>query len=195
MIPHASPKSTKIGTTVKNVWNIHIPDLRGGIELHYRTSEFIRPGDIILVRGSTWIDRAITIITRSAYTHAAGVVMPDEVVDIAPFTKTGCKNLWLFAGQADVYTCDSLTDDQRRKIVEYAVGKVGTRYDYVLVLWQASRYLLNWAWPYSIGKDSLCSTLWADAYRKAGVELCPEIIFPSPGDLANSRLLRKVLSY
>ncbi|GMA55480.1 hypothetical protein GCM10025857_68370 [Alicyclobacillus contaminans] len=38
----------------------------------------------------------------------------------------------------------------------------------------------------------ICSTLAADAYRVAGVELCPKVRYPAPADVAESQLLRKV---
>ncbi len=155
----------------------------------------VRPGDVILVRGSTWIDRTIQGITRSRYSHVAGIIKQNEIIDLLPFSKAGYRNLWLYAGQADVFTCDTLTEEQRKKIVNNVIGKVGTSYDYLLLIWQVSRYLLNWEWSYENTKHSLCSTLWADAYRKVGVELCPDVAYPSPGDLADSRLLRQVWSY
>lgn len=155
----------------------------------------VRPGDIVLVHGSTWIDHVIRIFTGSSYTHVAGIVQQNKAVDILPFSKTSYKNFWSYAGQADVYTCDNLTDEQRKKVVAYITGRLGTNYDYWLVLWQASRYSLHWMWPYDSRQNYLCSTLWADAYREVGVDLCPNVRYPTPGDLAQSGLLRKVESY
>lgn len=158
-------------------------------------SSKIRPGDILLIEGNTWIDKVIRLITGSSYTHVAGVVNPDEAIEILPFKKTGYQKLRTYAGRAHVFTYDNLTDEQRRKITEYIFSRLGTKYDYKLVLWEASRYLLHWVWSYKAGNSTLCSTLWAEAYRKAGVDLCPDIIYPSPGDLGNSPILQKIESY
>lgn len=158
-------------------------------------SSKIRPGDLLLIRGNTWIDKVVKRITGSSYTHVAGVVGPDEAVEILPFRRTGYQKLETYTGRVDAFTCNNLTDDQRRKIIEHIVNKVGTKYDYKLVIWEASRYLLNWTWPYKAGDNSLCSTLWADAYRKVGVDLRPDIIYPSPGDLGKSPIIQKVESY
>lgn len=158
-------------------------------------SSKIRPGDLLLIRGNTWIDKAIKHITGSSYTHVAGVIGPDKMVEILPFKRTGYQKLETYNGQVDVFTCNTLTDEQRRKIVEHIVKKVGTKYDYKLVFWEASRYLFHWVWPYKAGDNSLCSTLWADAYRKAGIDLCPDIIYPSPGDLEKSPIIQKIESY
>jgi uncharacterized protein YycO len=156
------------------------------------TPSMIRPGDLLLIQGNTWIDKVIKRITGSPYSHVAGVVGPDEAVEIRPFQRTNYQKLENYTGRVDVFTCNSLTDDQRRKIVEHAVQKVGTKYDYMLVIWEASRYLFHWVWPYQAGDNSLCSTIWADAYRKAGIDLCPDIIYPSPGDLGKSPIIQKV---
>lgn len=158
-------------------------------------SSKIRPGDILLVRGDIWVDKIIRIITGSPYSHVAGVVNSDEAIEILPFNRTRFRKLRTYSGRTDVYTYSKLTNEQREKIVEHVVNKVGTKYDYKLIFWEASRYLLRWRWPYKAGDSSLCSTLWAEAYREAGVNLCPDILYPTPGDLGNELLLKKVESY
>lgn len=158
-------------------------------------SSKIRPGDLLLIRGNTWIDKVIKRITGSSYTHVAGVVSPEEAVEILPFKRTHYQKLQTYTGRVDVFTCNSLTNDQRRKIVEHVVNKIGAKYDYKLVIWEASRYLFHWIWPYEAGDNNLCSTLWADAYRNAGVNLCPDITYPSPGDLGESPIMQKVDNY
>lgn len=192
--PALSPFRNGNSEDSNSILNSQIPSATGTILTGDLPSE-IRPGDILLIRGNTWIDKAIKLITGSSYTHVAGVVRPDKAVEILPFKKTGYQNLRTYTGRADVFTCDNLTDEQRQKIVDHIVGKVGTKYDYKLVIWEASRYLLNWVWPYQASDNSLCSTLWADAYRKAGVDLCPNVPYPSPGDLELSTILRKIDSY
>lgn len=159
-------------------------------------SSKIRPGDVLLIRGDTWIDKIIRIITGSPYTHVAGVVNSDEAIEILPFKTVRFRKLSSYTGRTDVYAYSDLTDEQRKKIVEQVINKVGTKYDYKLIFWEASRYLLHWKWPYQAGNNCcLCSTLWAEAYRKAGVDLCPDILYPSPGDLGNSAILQKIESY
>lgn len=161
----------------------------------YITSYKIQPGDILLIRGNTWIDKIIRVITGSQYTHVAGVVNSDEAIEILPFNRTQFQKLRSYTGRTDIYTCSDLTAEQRKKIVEHAVERIGTKYDYKLIFWEASRYLFDWTWPYNTDNKSLCSTLWAEAYRKAGVNLCPDIIYPTPGDLGKATLLEKIESY
>lgn len=152
----------------------------------------IQPGDILLIRGNTLIDRIIKLVTRSPYSHVVGVVNPNQVVEILPLSTARYKKLQGYNGQADVFTCDRLSAEDRKKIVSDVTANIGTSYDYYLIIWEASRYLLNREWPYENKNSSLCSTLWVEAYRKVGIDLCPDVKFPVPGDLSKSRFLRKV---
>ena len=152
----------------------------------------IQPGDILLISGNTLVDKIIKLVTRSPYSHVVGVVNPNQVVEILPLSTARFKKIQDYTGRADVFTCERLSNDDRRKIVDYVTGKIGASYDYYLIIWEASRYLFNWVWPYDNKDSSLCSTLWSEAYRKAGIDLCPDVKFPVPGDLAKSSYLHKV---
>lgn len=152
----------------------------------------IQPGDILLISGNTLVDKIIKLVTRSPYSHVVGVVNPNQVVEILPLSTARFKKIQDYTGRADVFTCERLSNDDRRKIVDYVTGKIGASYDYYLIIWEASRYLFNWVWPYDNKDSCLCSTLWSEAYRKAGIDLCPNVKFPVPGDLAKSRYLHKV---
>jgi len=153
----------------------------------------IKPGELILVNGTDLISDLIEDISGSLDSHTAGLVKDKVLVEAVGFKKIGYQSLDYYAGKADVYTCDRLTDEQRRTIVDVVIGKVGGQYDYFLLVWEFIRYTSNLRLPYKEGKSvRICSTLWADAYRKNGIDLCTGIKYPSPGDLANSKLLRKV---
>lgn len=153
----------------------------------------IKPGDLILVKGDDLISDAIEDISKSIYSHTAGLVKEKVLVEAVGFKKIGYQSLNYYTGKADVYTCDSLTVKQRETIVDVAISKVGGHYDYFLLVWEFIRYTFHLILPYKEGKTvRICSTLWADAYRQVGIDLCPGVKYPSPGDLANSKLLRKV---
>lgn len=153
----------------------------------------MKPGDLVFVRGTDWIGRVVEEVTQSPYCHVAGVVKENELIEANAFRKTGDVGLDFYRGRSDVYICDILTDEQRQKIVEYVSAFVGTHYDYLLLFWEWARFKLKWVWPYKEKHSRICSTLWADAYREAGVDLCPGIIYPTPGDLSKSPFLRKVM--
>lgn len=152
----------------------------------------IKPGDIILEKGTGLISETIEDISKSIYSHTAGYAKENELIEANGFRKTGYQALDYYDGIADVFTCDSLTDEQRKQIVEYVTKEVGGRYDYLLLFLEAIRFLFHVIIPHNERTNRICSTLWADAYRDVGIDLCPGIEYPSPGDLANSKLLVKV---
>lgn len=153
----------------------------------------IRMSDLILVHGGAEISRDIEWITHSPYSHVAGIVKPNELVEAQLFRKTGYQALDYYKGSTEVFTCDSLTELQRIQIVRYVKHLVGSHYSLLLIGWELIRYIFG---PLLMPKVSwdpiICSTLWVFAYRSVGIDLCPGIRFPSPGDVANSKLLRKI---
>jgi hypothetical protein len=153
----------------------------------------VKPGDLILVKANDLISDVIEDVSNSPYSHTAGLVKDKVIIEAVGFKKIGYQSLDYYKGKADVYTCDSLTEKQRETILEVVISKVGGQYDYFLLVWEFIRYTFGFVLPYKEGKMiRICSTLWADAYRKAGVDLCPGVKYPSPGDLAVSKLLRKI---
>ncbi len=156
----------------------------------------IKPADLILVRGDGLIDKAIEEISHSPYSHVAGLVKPNELIEAQAFRRTGYQGLDYYHGVSDVFTCDSLTDEQRNQIVAFVMKEVGTEYDYLLIPWEFEHYVFHVDLPFA--EDDArhdCSTLWSDAYRSVGVDLCPGVKYPTPGDLGTSMRLRKLGSY
>lgn len=153
----------------------------------------IRPADIILVNGAGLISDTIERITRSPYSHVAGVVNDSQIVEAQSFRKTGYAALSSYQG-ADVYTCDELTDEQRAKIVTNVSRQIGRRYSYVLIAWELIRYTVGvMLVPTFDWEPIICSTLWInEGYRRSGIDPCPGIKYPTPGDIALSPLFRKV---
>lgn len=153
----------------------------------------IRPADLILVRGEDLIGNTIELITRSPYSHVAGVVGYKTLIEAQAFRKTGRQSLDFYSSQAEVFTCDELTDEQRALIVAEVWKHYGSRYSYLMLLWELLRYTFGIViMPWKDWQPIICSTLWVNAYRAAGVDLCPDIRFPTPADLADSKLLRRV---
>ena len=155
----------------------------------------IKPADLILVKGTDWISKTIEDVEHSPYSHVAGMVKENVLIEALGFKRTGYQALDYYAGRADVFTCDELTEEQRRLIIEYVKQEVGGHYDYLLLAWEFLRYVFNLLLPYKEGRTlRICSALWADAFRSVGIGLCPGIKYPSPADVAESKFLRKVES-
>ncbi|UUZ80622.1 hypothetical protein LJK88_38180 [Paenibacillus sp. P26] len=155
----------------------------------------MRPGDLVLIRGVTLIGDTIEFITHSPYSHLAGVVNPQQLFEAQGFRRAGYQSLIFYAGRGDVYTCDELTDCQRRRIVVAAERHAGAAYSYLLLGWELIRYVFGLTlFAPRDWHPIICSTLWARAYQAAGVDLCPGTRFPTPADIAASPKLRKISS-
>lgn len=156
----------------------------------------MQPGDLIFIRGTQGIAGPIKKLTRSPYTHIAGVVLEDTLIESQGMRRTGYQPVETYRGVSDIYTCVSLTEAQRHEVVKFATDKMGTKYDYMLIGWLAVRLLFGDGVPMRASKTrQICTTLWAEAYRAAGIDLCPGIAHPTPGELAQSQYLQHVGSF
>jgi hypothetical protein len=157
----------------------------------------IKLADLVLVRGNEGLSYEIEWITRSPYSHVAGVVKPNELIEAQAFRKTGYQGLDYYSGCSDVFTCDIATDEQRDQIVANVERFIGSHYSYLLIVWELIRYAFGVTFmPKKSWDPIICSTLWVvEGYRSVGIDLCPGIRFPTPGDVANSKLLIKIGSY
>ena len=147
-------------------------------------------GDIVLVYGKGFEGDVIDAVEHSKYAHTAGFVATDKLVEINTI-KTEYVDMGMFKGNADVFTCDILTDEQRDLIAIYIISQLGTHYDWILLFLEGIRYIFHVMLPYREFHKHICSTLWNDAYKSVGIDLCPNINYPSPADLSESKLLRK----
>lgn len=150
----------------------------------------LQPCDILIFRGTNDVlDYAIQGITRSKYDHVAGAIKGDLIIEARnKVTYYDVKNE---DDPYDVYRYDGLTLEQQQRILTYVKSQVGKQYSYLLLFLQFFRYVFGFNIP-NMGKKIICSTLWVEAYRSVGIDLCPGIRYPSPADVANSRLIRKI---
>ena len=91
-------------------------------------------GDILLVHGeNSIISRAIEDLEGSIYTHTAGIVKENEIIEAEGFKATSYEPLSKYTGYTDIFTCDILIDKQKDGIVKYVEKEVGSHYDWVLL--------------------------------------------------------------
>jgi hypothetical protein len=156
----------------------------------------LKAGNIILVRGKgSIIGEIIDDFEKGTYCHAAGYIKDDILIEANGINSASYNTLYEYTGKADVFICDILTDNQRQRIVDYAKNQIKIRgkYDWKLILLEACHYIFNWMPKYKEPfNKKICSVLWYDAYKSVGIDLTPSIEYPSPQDLFESKLLRKV---
>lgn len=152
----------------------------------------IKSADLIFVHGNGPIAHAVEDISHSKYDHVAGLVKPNELFEANALRKVGYEALDAYDGEADIFTCDELTDEQRKQIVQYVFAHQGEHYGYKIIGWEMVHFIFHVDLPMKDDNEPDCSYLWQEAYRSVGVDLCPGLKYAAPGDLANSKLLRKV---
>ena len=163
----------------------------------------LRIGDLFLVDGSGLISKAIEDVeygrrkVARRYSHVAGYIGNGQLIEAEGFRKTGYAPASKYAGCADVFRCVSLTREQQKQILRLALWRVGGQYDYLLLGMEFIRCAFGIVIPYREPPNArICSTLWAvGIYRNIGIDLCPGIRWPTPKDVAESKLLAKIGSY
>jgi hypothetical protein len=154
----------------------------------------LKPCDLILVHGkNNFISEAIEEITKSNYSHVAGVISDDgTLVEAEGFEKTGQVPLSKYTDY-DVYRYEGLTEEKKDLILKYISSQVGGHYNYFLLVIEFIRYVFHITLPYKEPyKSHICSMLWNDAFKSVGITLCTWTKIASPSDISQSKLLTKI---
>jgi hypothetical protein len=157
----------------------------------------LQPGDILLIEGNTRLSAVIKFLTQSTWSHAALYVgdagkdktskgEPDVLLEAYNEVGVVLSPLSKYE-QFNTRICRpiGLTDQDRKKIIDYALARVGMQYDNKQIL-DLARYLF----PYppvpvflrrrmlAIGSGdptrAICSTLIAEAFESVHYPILPE---------------------
>lgn len=136
-------------------------------------------GDVIFFKeDNSLISKIIAKITASQYTHVGLIVSEDSmtgevtVIESNRFVKTGLKRLKLDSRIHVVYTIEDKSDEVNDRIVQIAMNKVGTEYDYLQIIGLFLALVFKGK-RYEIFDDTnkmICSELIDITYLKAGVK-------------------------
>ena len=176
----------------------------------------LQPGDVLLIEGNTRISVAIKYLTQSTWSHAALYVgsyasLPawgdEPAVLIEADLDAGVRAVPLsHYAMAHTRICRpvGLTDDDRRRVIEYVVGRLGHRYDLRNVI-DLVRYLLptlpvptRWRRRmFALGSGdptrAICSTLIAQAFQSVRYPILPTITRAKLDDPACADCYREYL--
>jgi hypothetical protein len=157
----------------------------------------LRPGDVILIEGNTRLSAIIKFLTQSTWSHAAlyvgerpgdtapsgepNVLLEAEAdigVNTAPLSKYAAYNLRICRGVG-------LTGTDKQKVIDYALARIGKRYDSKQIV-DLARYLFPYppvpVWfrrrMLAIGAGdptkAICSTLIAESFQSIRYPILPE---------------------
>jgi hypothetical protein len=159
----------------------------------------LEPGDILLIEGNTRLSAVIKFLTQSTWSHAALYVgdtengkttggEPDVLLEAFSEVGVVLSPLSKYV-QFNTRICRpiGLTTNERKSIIDYAIGRVGMQYDNKQIL-DLARYLF----PYppvpvflrrrmlAIGSGdptrAICSTLIAEAFESVHYPILPEYV-------------------
>ena len=145
----------------------------------------IKIGDVVAYKGDGFISQTIVNVTNSSYSHVAIYVGSEVLVEGDGYSgQVKYKPISDYKNHLVIYTLDSLTDEQRQKIVKYMESKVGLKYDRLLLLWLFIKYKLHIKLPYRNDTKVVCSEICNDAYKSIGKEYeLSKKRFPIPDDI------------
>jgi hypothetical protein len=158
----------------------------------------LRPADVLLVEGNTRVSTAIKYLTQSTWSHAA-LYVGDALVDHHNWENPpvlvevdmvhGCQAVPLSkyaAFHTRICRPVGLSEQDRRRVVDYAIARLGQAYDLKNML-DLARYLLP-ILPVpsrfrrqmlSLGSGeptkAICSTLIAQAFQAVGYPILPQV--------------------
>jgi len=161
-------------------------------------SKTLQPGDVLLIEGNQHISAVIKYLTQSTWSHAA--IYVGETLDV--FEDNGERHRLIEANlgegcvsapltRYETYNTRicrpvGLTPEDRGKVVDFMVGKIGLQYD-VKNIFDLLRYFfptppvpVRWrrrmlALGSSSPTKAICSSLIAQAYQSVKYPILPEV--------------------
>jgi len=148
--------------------------------------ENIKIGDVVAYRSNSIVSEAIRAITSSKYSHVAIVVSPTQLVEADGYVgHIRYRNISDYKGGMDIYTCNFLTESQRKEICDYAISRIGQKYDYLLLFFLFLKQIFKFKFRFIDSKADICSELVNDSYSKANCRLVKKR-YPNPQDIVSS---------
>lgn len=165
----------------------------------------IKNGDVLLYRGRSLVSLLIMFITRSYYSHAGLAVWWNERLMVMEAVGKGVmvsplsSSVDKYHGRVDLFTPrEEIPDEDRLRLVTFAQEELGKEYAAWKAILLGLKLLLQWDVE---KRDALrrerklfCSYYVAQAYNAINRDLRKGVSdrFMTPGDIANSPLLRPV---
>lgn len=155
----------------------------------------IKKGDVLFVWGNGFIEEAIEHVTRGP-SHCALFIDNQTLVEAQGGRETGEVSLQDYLGadkKLEVWRDETLTDDERNKMVAYAKYHFGIHYDYLAILAELAHFELDIPLDnFNEGKRRICSSFVNDIAKSVGHNWSNVLHAPAPVDLLISgKLTRK----
>lgn len=128
----------------------------------------MRTGDIVFVRGKTWVSKIIRFFDKGEFTHVAIAVSPHTVIEVERFTRARISPI-----HYEDYEIVSLGLNifQQKTIRNHAKTLVGKHYDYWQILGELLEDLFNLKGRNRFNNPNkyICSELVGELLTAAGI--------------------------
>ena len=163
-------------------------------------SSKLRAGDILLYRGTGFVNKLIKFGTRSVYSHCAVCINPDTHILIEATTGLVRASDIRKTCDYDVYRVKEKYPYDLNKVVSYLVSTLNSKYDYLGVVYLGALKLLNRIGlpikkhinKFQKDRDYFCSELVCKAFNYGGVTICKFAGVASPKDIVTSNRIEVV---
>lgn len=165
----------------------------------------LRPGDVLLSDGKTRAAALVRRMTRSRWAHVSMYVGPlgegpDPRCVVEADIAAGVRAVPLseFAGeQVRVLRATLLKEEERRRVAQWVVGRIGDDYDLALA-WSLLLRLLPLSLPFGLRRlpggtrRFICSSLLAQAFMLVGYQVSLDRRYVAPHDFDGASGLEAV---
>lgn len=132
----------------------------------------MKKGDIIFVQGKSLISKLIRYFdNEGTFSHVAIAIDDDRIVEVDVDTKVAINHLDKSKYSVIEVLDLGLTPNERREVVYEAFKLLGTKYDYIQLLWYVLRKLFNLKGKNRLNnpKYVICSELVFKIFNKSGI--------------------------
>jgi uncharacterized protein YycO len=131
---------------------------------------------IFFKKDNSFISKIIANISKSDYTHVALIIGYDELTGVATIIESNrfvtTRITTTVINEDHVVYSTAMTEEMRKRVVEYAFKQLGTKYDYLQILglfisliFKGDRFAF-----FNSSNKFICSELIDLAFYKAGVK-------------------------
>lgn len=154
----------------------------------------IKSGDLLFVWGKSLISESIEFVTHGS-SHVAMFINNSNICEAQGGRVIGESNLSSYTNEhtyLEIWRDNTLTEEDKTKMVEFAKSQYGKKYDYILIPLELFHYELGLPldWYDEHGKF-ICST-YVNAIGNSVSRKWSKVINPAPKDDENEDELQKL---
>ncbi|MCY8228712.1 hypothetical protein MOC30_14075 [Bacillus spizizenii] len=131
----------------------------------------MKKGDIIFVQGKGIVSKIIRMFDRGKFSHVAIAMSESQVIEADVDTEVAVRPLSMDKYRLVEIVDLELTFEQREKVIRSALKMIGTKYDYIQLLWYALRKIFRFRGRNRLNnpKYVICSEMVFRVLNESGI--------------------------